>query len=135
MSTRLRRFIRRFRWKTGTVETLISVLVVVFTAFIAGGGIYNLIDRPPTIIGFSGGYVAVRGLQDEQTLMESALSMLFLTLTFLGLLTSYRSTRVVYDMRRASMTLFLGIALIALGLSGSFYLLSLKQMVLRQLGY
>ncbi|MEM4727042.1 MAG: hypothetical protein QXD04_02155 [Candidatus Bathyarchaeia archaeon] len=135
MSTRLRRFIRRFRWKTGTVETLISVLVVVFTAFIAGGGIDNLIDRPPTIIGFSGLYVAVRGLQDEQTLMESALSMLFLTLTFLGLLTSYRSTRVVYDMRRASMTLFLGIALIALGLSGSFYLLSLKQMVLRQLGY
>lgn len=129
------RFIRRFRWRPGTVENLITLLVVVFTAFIAGGGIYDIVDKPPTIIGFPGGYVAVRGLQDEQTLMESALSMLFLVLTFLGLLTSYRSTRVVYDTRRASMTLFLGIALIALGLSGSFYLLSLKQMVLRQLGY
>lgn len=135
MLTRFRRFLRRSRWSLRATETFIAAAVVVFTAFIAGGGIYNIIDKPPTIIGFSGGYVAVRGLQDEQTLMESALSMLFFTMTFLGLLTSYRSTRVVYDARRASMTLFLGITLIALGLSGSFYLLSLKQMALRQLGY
>jgi hypothetical protein len=135
MSVRLRRLFRRLGRRPGTTETLIALLVVVFTAFVAGGGIYDILDKPPTIIGFSGGYVAVRGLEDEQTLMESALSMLFLVLTFLGLLTSYRSTRVVYDTRRASMTLLLGIALIALGLSGSFYLLSLKQMVLRQLGY
>lgn len=135
MSIRFRRLLRRLRWRPGAAETIIAASVVVFTAFIAGGGIYDIFDKPPTIIGFTGGYVAVRGIQDEQTLMESALSMLFLTLTFLGLLTSYRSARVVYDVRRASMTLILGIALIALGLSGCFYLLSLKQMVLRQFGY
>ncbi len=135
MSVRLRRLFRRFRWRPGTLESLIAVSAVIFAAFIAGGGIYNLLDRPPAIIGFPGGYIAVRGLQDEQTLMESALSMLFLLLTFLGLLTSYRSARVVYDSRRATMNLLLGISLIALGLSGSFYLLSLKQMALRQLGY
>jgi len=126
----------RFRVPTGLVITL----VVLFTAFIVGGGIYDLMEKPPAIISLSiissslSGYTAVRGFNDEQTLTESVLSMLFNILVFAGLFVSYRSTQIIYDSRRATTTLIIGIALFGVGLAGSFYIFNLKQLVLNEFG-
>jgi uncharacterized membrane protein (DUF373 family) len=46
-----------------------------------------------------------------------------------GLIVSYRSTRVSGDIKKANYMLILGIALIIMGLAGSHYLLILKRTV------
>ena len=108
--------------------TLVTASIVLFTAFIVGGGIYDLLDNPLAIVSGPTGWIAVDPRMSEQTLHESILSMVFTVLIFVGLLSSYRSTRVAYDSKRATTMLVLGIALILLGLSGSHYLLVLKRL-------
>ena len=115
--------------------TLITATIVLFTAFCAGGGLYDLFDNPPTILGGgAGGYIAVRGFINEQTLTESFLSMVLTILIFSGLYASYRSTQIIYDAKRARTIMIIGIALILMGLSGSYYLINLKQYVIRTYG-
>jgi len=113
---------------------LITVAIVLFTAFFTGGGLYDIFDNPPTIIGGQGGYIAVRGFMNEQTLTESFLSMVLTVLVFSGLYSSYRSTQIIYDTKRAKTTMIVGIALILMGLAGSYYLVNLKLYVLRTYG-
>lgn len=113
---------------------LVTVSLVLFTAFIFGGGIYDILDDPPTILRGPQGYITVRGSMQDQTLMESIMSMIFTVLMFAGLFTSYRSIQVIYDSKRATTTLILGICLIILGLSGNYYLLNLKRIIYRQWG-
>jgi len=106
---------------------LISVAVVLFAVFIAGGGIYDLFDNPPAILPGPRGWIAVHPYAGEQTLNESILSMVFMTLIIVGLYSAYRSTQVTYDSKRATSLLVTGVALILLGLSGSHYLIILKR--------
>jgi hypothetical protein len=108
--------------------TLIAWAVVLFSAFIAGGGIYDLLDDPLTIIPTSsGGWIAIHPYSGEQTLNESLVSMVLTVVMFGGVLIAYRSTQVTYDSKRANTMLIVGIALILLGLAGSHFLLILKK--------
>lgn len=110
--------------------TLIAWAVVLFTAFIAGGGIYDLLDDPLTIVpGPQGGWIAIHPYPGEQTLNESLVSMVLTVFMFGGMLIAYRSTQVTYDSKRANTMLIVGIALILMGLAGSHYLLILKRTV------
>ena len=128
----MRRLVSDFRHRKTRVRaplTPITVSLVLFTAFIVGGGIYDLLDNPPALLPGPRGWVAVYPAMDRQTLNESILSMIFTLLIFVGMFTSYRSTQIAYDSKRATTMLILGIALILLGLSGSHYLLILKRQV------
>lgn len=107
---------------------LVTASVVIFTAFIVAGGIYDLLDEPLVLLPGPKGWIAIHPLMSEQTLNESILSMVFTLLIFTGLFASYRSSQIAYDSKRATMMLVIGIALILLGLSGSYYLLRLKQL-------
>ena len=108
--------------------TAIAWAVIVFCVFIAGGGIYDLLDDPITLFpGAGGGWLAVHPYMGEQTLNESLVGMILTFFTFAGLLVSYRSTKIAYDRRRANMMLLLGISLILMGLAGSHYLIILKR--------
>lgn len=109
--------------------TLITASIVLFTAFIVGGGIYDLLDDPPTIIRVPWGFTSVHYMLNEQTLIESLMSMVLNVLVFAGLFLSYRGVQVIYDSKRATMMLIVGIALTLLGLSGSHYLIILKKLV------
>lgn len=137
MMTRVKRLINRlgYRKRVRVPMVLITGTIVLFTAFIVGGGIYNFLDNPPPVIWGPQGVIAVFGSTNDQTQLESLMSMVFTVLIFIGLVSSYRSTRVVYDSRRATTMLFLGIILVLLGLSGSYFLLILKRSVLRQYGF
>jgi len=126
---------RRSKTRLKAPTALVAVSLVLFTAFIVGGGVYDLLDHPPPIRGRQGGIITVFGVQSEQTLLESLVSMVFSVLIFLGLFISYGSTQIIYDSKRATTTLILGIALILMGLAGSHYLLTLKRLVLSKYGY
>lgn len=110
--------------------TLLIWAVVIFSAFMAGGGIYDLLDNPLSIVpGPGGGWIVVHPYAGEQTLNESLVSMILMGFMFAGMLSSYLSTKVPYDQKRANTMLIIGIALILLGLSGSHWLLILKRTV------
>ena len=137
ISRRVKRLVSDLRYRSKTrlrvPLTLVTVSIVLFTTFIVGGGIYDLLDDPLTfwVSPGSGRVYSVHGRMGEQTLNESLLSMVFTVLIFSGLFSSYRSTQFAYDSKRATTMLILGIALILLGLSGSHYLLILKRLAAR----
>ena len=130
LSRRARRMIGGLKHKSRTrirvPLALVTASVVLFTVFIVGGGIYDLLDNPLAIVAGPQGWISIHPLLSEQTLNESILSMILNILIFTGLFTSYRSTQIVYDSKRATTMLVLGIALILLGLSGSYYLVRIK---------
>jgi hypothetical protein len=131
---RLRRFIddlgRSEKRLPSVSVTVISILMILFTAFIAGGGIYDLLDNPLSIIPLGGGrYSMVHYLAGEQTINESVVSMVLTLFMVGGLVVSYRSTKVTNDRRKANTMLIIGIALILMGLAGSHYLLILRRTV------
>jgi len=116
----------RSRTRPKVPLTLVTASVILFTVFIVGGGIYDLLDNPLVIVAGPQGWIAIHPVLSEQTLNESFLSMIFNLLIFTGLFASYRSTQVAYDSKRATTMLVLGIALVLLGLSGSHYILRVK---------
>lgn len=133
ITSRVRRFIDSFgrRGKPGqTISmTAIAWIVVVFVAFIAGGGIYDILDNPLTILPGPGGrWISVHPYMSEQTLNESIVSMLLTFSMFAGVYLSYRSTKVAFDQKKANRMLMLGIALTIIGLAGSQYIIVLKRM-------
>ncbi|MGB9623139.1 MAG: hypothetical protein ACPL07_04760 [Candidatus Bathyarchaeia archaeon] len=125
---------REFGLQSKSFTSLILASLILFATFIASGGLYDIFDNPPTVIGLQTGYLAFRGYLNEQTLLESIFSMILLIITFIGLYLSYRSTQIMYDSKRARSMLVMGIALTFLGLFGSFYMINLKSYILRQFG-
>ena len=103
--------------------------MILFVAFIAGGGIYDLLDNPPSLYPVGGRWVAVHPFQGEQTINESIVSMALTLFTVGGLIVSYRSSQVTNDTKKANSMLAIGIALILLGLAGSQYLMILKRTI------
>ena len=103
--------------------------MILFTAFIAGGGIYDLLDNPPSLYPVGNRWVAVHPFQGEQTINESIVSMTLTLFMVGGLIVSYRSAKVTNDSKRANTMLIIGIALILTGLAGSHYLLILKRTI------
>ena len=109
--------------------TVVSIIMILFTAFIAGGGIYDLLDNPPSLYPVGNRWVAVHPYQGEQTINESIVSMALTLFMVGGLIVSYRSAKVTNDSKRANTMLIIGIALILTGLAGSHYLLILKRTI------
>jgi hypothetical protein len=121
---------RRDRSKPFLPINLIAWAIILLTVFIAGGGMYDILDNPPVLFpGPQGGWVAVHPYMSEQTLNESLVSMILTFFMFGGMLAAYKSSQVTYDAKRANTMLILGITLILLGFVGSHYLLILKRSV------
>lgn len=128
---RLRRRAPRFRYRGLRVPPLaVAMIIALFTSFILGGGIYDVVDNPPSIIPGPRGWIAIHPYMNEQTLNESLLVMFFYFLSFLGLYLGYQAGRVSYDRRRAATYLLLGIGLVLLSISGFYYLYFLKRSLL-----
>ena len=103
--------------------------MILFITFISGGGIYDLLDNPPSLCPVGGRWVAVHPFQGEQTINESIVSMALTLFMVGGLILSYKSAKVANDSRKANTMLIIGIALILMGLAGSHYLLILKRTI------
>lgn len=121
----LRRRLRRFRLRIP--QSLLIFGFIVFATFIMGGGIYDILEKPPGILpGPGGGWIAVHPLMHEQTVNESLLSIIFYLFIFSGFVLSYRSSQIRYDPRRSKMMLTIGLAILVVGVLGCNYLLFLK---------
>jgi hypothetical protein len=108
----------------------ISFAVVLFCLFILGGGIYNILEDPPSIIPLQTGYSSLHPYLNEQTSTEGFVIMLINGFIITGFYMTYRSSQVAYNRTAANRWLMAGIALIILGFGGNYLILRLKMNLL-----
>jgi hypothetical protein len=100
---------------TAKPSTLVVAAVVIgFSIFLFGGGIYDILIQPIVAIVASGGRIITFypfGLT-EQFLGESIVIMLYYAIGVMGFLIAYRSTKYAYTPRIAYRFLLIGCALL-----------------------
>ena len=90
---------------------LIALLLVTVAIFTLGGGVYDIMEKPISVLPTpSNPYFYYPGIT-EQTLTESELFILFLIIGVSGGFISFRSTRHAYRPREAQMLLAIGLAM------------------------
>lgn len=122
--------IRVFRNTLGRSYNLIVALVLILISiFILGGGVYDILMQPLILLPTS---TTTRffyfGLRD-QSLTESLVFMVLLTIGISGLYLSFRSSKLIYRPREALIMLFISVALIITAFLCCEYILILKQIV------
>lgn len=89
--------------------TVLLIGVLVFVGFILAGGIYDILERPISLLPTPTGYsVVIRGTLGQQTLNESLIAAFLYMLGLGGLYMLLRSTRYAYRPRNAYLLLILG---------------------------
>jgi len=95
--------------------TLLVTLVIAIVAFILAGGIYDILERPITLLPTTGGYkVLIPGTLGQQTLNESLIAGFLYVLGLAGLYMLLRSTRYAYRPRNAYLLLIIGTLVVLL---------------------
>jgi hypothetical protein len=112
-------------------KALIKVALILFCVFIAGGGIYDLVEKPSVLVvnPWTGQISSAHYYRGEQTLSESLSSMFFYLCMIFGLIVSSKSSRVKDDTRKANLMLVAGMVLVILGLAGCYHLIFLRRNV------
>ncbi len=96
---------------------LIAILVII-AIFIFGGGVYDIMEKPISVLPTpQNPYFYYSGIT-EQTFTESQLFIVFLIMGVAGGFIAYRSTRHVYRPREAQMILVIGLALMMVAFLG-----------------
>lgn len=95
------------RMKPSTTVMIVAVLV--FVGFVLAGGIYDILERPISLLPSPTGYsVVIQGTLGQQTLNESLIAAFLYMLGLGGLYMLLRSTRFAYRPRNAYLLLILG---------------------------
>ncbi len=95
------------RMKPSTTVLLIGVIL--FVGFILAGGVYDIMERPISLLPTPTGYsVVIKGTLGQQTLNESMIAAFLYMLGLGGLYMLLRSTRYAYRPRNAYLLLILG---------------------------
>ena len=132
MERRIRHLLEGFKRRSKKFQLRIPKTLLLFgfialATFIMGGGIYDLLDNPVSVLpGPSGGWIAVHPLMNEQTLNGSILSMVFYIFIFSGFILSYRSSQIRFNPRQSKMMMAIGLTLLIIGVIAANYLLVLK---------
>jgi hypothetical protein len=89
--------------------TVLLILILGFVGFILAGGIYDILERPISLLPTTSGYsVLIKGTLGQQTLNESLIAAFLYMLGLGGLYMLLRSTRFAYRPRNAYLLLILG---------------------------
>jgi hypothetical protein len=114
-------------------KALIKVAFILFCVFIAGGGIYDLVEKPSAlvVVPWTGRISSVHYKPREQILSESLSSMIFYLCMISGLIFSSKSSRVRDDTRKANLMLLAGMALVILGMAGCYHMIFLRWILQR----
>jgi Na+/proline symporter len=111
-------------------QNVIITALIVFIIFVAGGGVYDLVNQPSAIDqNPNTGASSAVAFYGEQTLSESVFSMIVLSMTFGGLYLANRSMQVAYNRNTANQQLGIGIVFIIIGLVLSYYLIYVRNVV------
>jgi hypothetical protein len=96
-------------------------------AFILAGGVYDILERPISLLPTAGGYkVLIPGTLGQQTLNESLIAGFLYFLGLGGLYMLLRSTRYAYRPRNAYLLLIVGTLVVLLVVFYSNSLLTQK---------
>jgi len=89
--------------------TIVIIAAIAFVGFVLAGGIYDILERPISLLPTPTGYsVVIQGTLGQQTLNESLIAGLLYMLGLTGLYMLLRSTRYAYRPRNAYLLLILG---------------------------
>jgi len=105
---------------------LITLLLVAFVIFVLGGGIYDMMENPPSILPSSSNPIFYYQGMSEQTLNESAYFIIFLIMSLSGGYLILMSSRMRYRPREAKMLLLFGIAMMLIATTFSEVVLNKK---------
>ncbi len=123
------RSLRRHRIPSLVPSTSLTIaILLVFSIFVLGGGIYNIMEKPLAITpgpGRSWTFYIPYDI-NRQTLNESVFVMVFFVIGMAGCFLYYLSTRYVYSPRRAWVMALIGMCMLIVGFIGSQYSLNLK---------
>jgi phosphoglycerol transferase MdoB-like AlkP superfamily enzyme len=107
--------------------TVLSIIVVLFVGFVLAGGIYDILERPISLLPTSYGYsVVIQGTLGQQTLNESLIAAFLYFLGLAGLYMLLRSTRYAYRPRNAYLLLILGTLTVLMVVAYSTSLINTK---------
>jgi hypothetical protein len=110
-----------------TVPTrALVVIMVLFVVFVVGGGIYDIIESPPSLYPFGDSWSSIDPRIGEQTTNESLFNMLMTAMSFVGIFLAYKGTDIRYDRRKANTYIVIGLSFLLLGLAGNYYLHFIK---------
>jgi hypothetical protein len=88
---------------------IISMVVIGFTIFMLGGGLYDLIQAPLPAASYQGRILIVYPGLSEQFIGDSVVAMTIYAVGVAGIWFMYQSTRYAYKPRQANMMLMIGI--------------------------
>ena len=106
--------------------SLIAFLLIVVAIFILGGGVYDIMMHPPSVLPTPTSPQFYYTGMSDQTLNESIIFVLLLTIGISGGYISFRSTRHAYRPREARMFLAVGITMMIVAFIGCEVLMSWK---------
>ena len=108
-------------------STVLSIILVAICIFLLGGGMYNILEKPITLmprgrrIVFYYPYTLY-----DQFIVGSLIVMILYTMGFAGLVLAYESTKYANKPRQAFMLLIVGVLLILSAYLGCQHLITLK---------
>jgi len=115
MSFSLSRWFRRIS-NNALPISLITIIVITYSIFLFGGGLFTLINKPMTAYVGPGGSPIYFLYPDmsNQFVSDTIISAMLYTLGFVGLLAIYQSSKSVHKPRQAYMMLIVGVAFLLL---------------------
>jgi len=113
ISFSLSRWFRRISTTTptGLVLTIVGVL---YSVFLLGGGLYTIITRPQPAAYVGGNFYFLYPSLSSQFVSDTVIACLLYGLGFVGLFAIYQSTKSAYNPRQAYMLLVIGVAFLLL---------------------
>ncbi len=108
------------------LTTIIIAIMLSATIFILGGGVYDIMIKPLSILPTPSQPVFYYSGMSDQTMTESISFMFFLIIGVLGGYVSFRSTRYAYRPREARMYLIIGVTMLIFAFIGCRALLAVK---------
>jgi len=108
------------------LNAIILFLLVSMSIFILGGGVYDIMERPMSILPTPSQPVYYYQGMTDQTMTESLTFMFFLVIGVVGGYVSFRSTRHAYRPREAKMYLLIGVTMLVFAFLGCKALLMAK---------
>src|SRR5208283_354168 len=88
---------------------LITVVGILYSVFLFGGGLFTLITRPAPSAYVNGNFYFLYPSISSQFISDTVIAAILYGFGFLGLFVIYRSTKSAYNPRQAYMMLIIGV--------------------------